>query len=263
LLTWNRPQRRNAWTPQLEQEYFAHLRGAAGDQAVRVIVVTGAQSDFCPGMDLELLTDSSNGSREYAPELRDPQTLPITIPKPIIAAIEGACVGTGFIQACVADVRFAASDAKIGAAFARRGIMAEHGLAVLLPALIGASRAHDILISGRVFTGQESAEMGLTRLSMPGHALEDALAYAQEIAEHCSPLALAVTKNQLYRELKGQLEEARLEALELWRSLREQPDFKEGVASFRAQRLPEFAPLTAATLLELDQMLAERNHDNH
>ena len=242
VLTLNRPLRRNAWTPQLEREYFDALRQAGDDQGVRVIVVTGSGRDFCPGMDTTLLAESSEGSRAHAPEHREPQTLPLSIPKPIVAAIEGACAGTGFIQACMADVRFAASDAKITAAFSRRGIMVEHGLSVLLPALVGTARALDILVSGRVLSGRESAEMGLSRLSEPGRALDDALEYATAVSERCSPQAVAVSKYQLYKELRGPLEDARQESLHLWRTLREHADFKEGVASFREKRKPAFAP---------------------
>lgn len=98
LITWNRPHRRNAWTPAMEAEYFGLLRAAAADGDVRAIVVTGAGGNFCPGMDVAVLLDAANGSNASNPEQREPQTLAMTIPKPIIAAIEGACAGTGFIR---------------------------------------------------------------------------------------------------------------------------------------------------------------------
>jgi enoyl-CoA hydratase/carnithine racemase len=254
LITWNRPHRRNAWTPEMEGEYFSLLRTAAHDPMVRVIVITGADGHFCPGMDAELLESSSNGSRENAPESREPQTVPMTIPKPIVAAIHGACAGTGFIQACVADVRFVTSDAKITAAFARRGIMAEHGLSVLLPMLIGTAHAMDILISGRVVSGEEASRMGLARLSAPGEALADAMAYAREVAVNCSPQAVAITKSQVYGHLAEPLEKARLEALRLWRSLRDHSDFREGVSSFVARRPPQFEPLDEAALENIEEI---------
>ncbi|WP_236791977.1 enoyl-CoA hydratase-related protein [Amycolatopsis sp. GM8] len=252
LITWNRPHRRNAWTPAMEAEYFGLLRTAAADGAVRAIVVTGAGGNFCPGTDMTALFDAANGSRANNPEDREPQTLAITIPKPIIAAIEGACAGTGFIQACVCDIRFATPDAKITAAFVRRGIMAEHGLAVLVPALVGTANAMDILLSGRVIRGTEAAQMGLVRLSE--NALDDALAYARDLAANASPQALAVTKMQMYSELRAPVEKARLTALKLWQTLREHDDFKEGVRSFQERRPPRFAPVGEAELDRLEKL---------
>ena len=243
LITWNRPHRMNAWTPALETEYFELLHEAARDPNVRAIVVTGAGGNFSAGMDKQLLAQSSDGDRASAPEHRQPQTLPMTIPKPIIAAIQGACAGTGFIQACVSDVRFAESDAKITTAFPRRGIHAEHGLSYLLPSLVGVAHSLDILLSGRGLSGEDASRIGLTQLSKPGCAIDDACSYAREIADTCSPQALAVTKLQVYANLRVPLESARKEALILWQSLRDHADFKEGVASFSERRPPQFAPL--------------------
>lgn len=257
LLTWNRPERNNAWTPAMETEYFDALRRAESDPDVRVIVVTGAGRNFCPGMDTQLLSKSSNGSRENDPEGREPQTLPSTILKPIIAAISGACAGTGFIQACMVDLRFVDADARVTAAFPRRGIMAEHGLSVLLPALVGQANASDILLSGRVFSGRESSEFGFGAVSEPGGALDDALRYARDMATHNSPQAMAVTKLQLWRNVREPLEQARLRALHVWRTLRLHTDFKEGVASFSERRPPQFAPLGQDELLEIKRVWEE------
>jgi len=257
LITWNRPERSNAWSPDMERRYFDLLRLADRSSDVRAIVVTGAGRNFCPGMDTQLLEDSSNGSRHNDPEAREPQTMPTTILKPLIAAIHGACAGTGLIQACMADVRFADADSRITAAFPRRGIMTEHGLAVLLPALIGWASAVDVLLSGRVISGAEAAALGLVKLSEPGSALTDALAYAQDLADNCSPQAMAVTKQQLWRELRRPLEESRLEALTLWRTLREHVDFKEGVASFMERRSPVFAPIGEADLRRIRELWAD------
>lgn len=256
LITWNRPERANAWTPGMEADYFSLLREANSSTDVRVIVVTGAGNNFCPGMDTDFLSASSNGTREFDPELREPQTLPTTIQKPIVAAIRGACAGTGLIQASMADVRFVETDARVTAAFPRRGILAEHGLSVLLPELVGRAHATDILMSGRVLSGEEVAQMGFAKASRPGRALADALAYAQDIADNCAPQALAVAKEQLWSELREPLERARVEALTLWRTMREHADFKEGVASYVERRKPRFAPLGNEQLREVNDLWA-------
>jgi enoyl-CoA hydratase/carnithine racemase len=244
LLTWNRPERNNAWSPELEESYFGRLRQAEADHAVRAIVVTGAGRHFCPGTDIRHLASVADGNRHGDPELREPQTLPTTILKPIIAAINGSCAGTGFIQASVCDVRFADADARITPAFVRRGIMAEHGLAFLLPRLVGLGSALDILLSARVLSGVEAHRIGLVNhLSEPGNVVEDALAYARDLGASCSPIAMAVTKQQVYSLLSEPLEAARTAALDHWQRLREHGDFAEGVRSFREHRPPGFAPV--------------------
>lgn len=256
ILTWNQPEQNNAWNPALERAYFARLRQAADDPEVRAIVVTGAGRNFCPGTDMKALSQAAAGDRSSAPDHREPQTFPMSIPKPIIAAIRGACAGTGFIQAAVSDIRFAEADARLTPAFARRGIMAEHGLSVLLPRIIGISRAMDVLLSARAMSGQDLYETGfITHLSKPGQVLPDAVAYAKQIASLCSPLALAVTKKQIYDSFANELEVARREALGLWRIVRNKPDFGEGVASFVEDRRPVFPGLTPAVL---EAVLAER-----
>jgi enoyl-CoA hydratase/carnithine racemase len=196
---------------------------------------------------VEALSAASQGRRSPVddPELRQPLTFPLTVPKPIVAAIHGACAGTGFIQASVCDVRFTEPDARITPAFARRGIMAEHGLSVLVPHLVGLAHSLDLLLSARVISGEEAHRLGFARLARPGAAIEDALDYARDLAEHCSPVAMAVTKRQLYAAIAGPLEDARRESLAIWREMRAHGDFAEGVQSYREKRPPRFAPLDA------------------
>src|SRR4029077_19149063 len=106
--------------------------------------------------------DGANGSR---PERR-PQATPLSVPQTIIAALNGACAGIGLVQALMCDIRFAARDAKFTTAFARRGLVAEHGIGWILPRLIGPARALDLLLSGRVLLGEEAAQLGLVNRAM-------------------------------------------------------------------------------------------------
>ena len=111
LLTLNRPDRLNAWTAEMERAYFAMLEQCAHDEEVRVIVVTGAGRGFCAGADMQELQALGDGTLDVDAEAareRRPQTFPHSIPKPIIAAINGACAGIGLVQALMCDVRFAA-----------------------------------------------------------------------------------------------------------------------------------------------------------
>ena len=145
-LTLNRPERNNGWTLELEEAYFDALAAAAADAEVRAIVVTGAGRAFCPGLDVQALSASTEGIR-VGVRPRRPMTFALSIPKPVIAAINGACAGIGFIQAACADLRFGARGAKLTTAFARRGLPAENSLSWLLPRLIGHANAADLLLS--------------------------------------------------------------------------------------------------------------------
>ena len=138
LLTLNRPERLNAWTLAMEERYFDLLAEAASDPGVRAIVVTGAGRGFCAG--LQRRPSPASPMARRCRRTARPQTFPLQIPKPIVAAVNGPAAGIGFLQTLVADVRFAATGAKFTTAFVRRGLLAEHGISWLLPRLIGSAR---------------------------------------------------------------------------------------------------------------------------
>jgi enoyl-CoA hydratase/carnithine racemase len=242
-LTLNRPDRLNAWTAEMERAYFSLLEDCAGRDDVRVIVVTGAGRGFCAGADMDSLQEIGSGGfdREAAHDPR-PQTFPLTIPKPIVAAINGPCAGLGLVQALMCDIRFAAQDAKMTTAFARRGLVAEHGISWVLPRLVGPARAIDLLLSVRVVLGAEAASLGLVNFAV-GDALVAALEYARDIAANCSPASLAAMKRQVWEDLALPLDEALARANVLMESSLAAPDFVEGVQSFLERREPRFAPL--------------------
>jgi enoyl-CoA hydratase/carnithine racemase len=244
VLTWNRPDRRNSWSVPMEQEYFALLRLCTADPDVRAIVVTGAGGTFCPGMDASALSGIANRISDTRPQDREPATFPYTVPKPMIAAINGACAGIGLNQALMCDVRIAGAGVKLTTAFARRGIMAEHGIAWLLPRIVGTGRAMDLLLSGRVVLAEEALELGLVNRVVPAQeVLDAAVAYARDIAENCSPTAMAYMKQQVRAAATQDLELARIESLRLWVGvLKKHPDFAEGIASYLERRPPRFAP---------------------
>lgn len=240
VLTLNRPERLNAWTHALENRYFDRLHECAADAAVRVIVVTGAGRGFCAGADMGDLQTLGGGDGENVDfSQRRPQTTPLTIPKPIIAAVNGACAGIGLVQALMCDMRFAAADAKFTTAFARRGLIAEHGISWMLPRLIGPAKALDLLMSGRVFLGDEAAQLGVVNTV---GSLDDALEYARDLATNCSPTSMATMKRQVWSHLEIPLGEALAESDRLMFESFGRPDFPEGVASFVERRPPRFAP---------------------
>lgn len=252
VLTWNRPERNNAWSVDMEAVYYRLLHECAADEDVRVIVVTGAGKSFCPGMDSGTLSDVANGGASTQPHLRPPMTLPRSIPKPIIAAINGACAGIGIIAAMNCDLRFASATAKLTTSFAQRGIMAEHGIAWSLPRLVGTSKALDLLMSARVVKAPEALELGLIdRVFEPDELMNQTLEYARNMAANCSPLALGLIKRQVYEAEEGTHEQARTLAIRYWYdTVRDHGDFKEGISSFLEKRAPHFAPWDPSTTID-------------
>jgi enoyl-CoA hydratase/carnithine racemase len=248
VLTLNRPERLNAWTAEMERDYFDLLEECGRSREVRAIVVTGAGRGFCAGadmQDLQNLGENGDSVRERAQDRR-PQTFPHSIEKPIIAAINGPCAGIGLVQALMCDIRFAAADAKLTTAFARRGLVAEHGIGWLLPRLVGPARALDLLLSARVVLGEEAAQIGLVNRAVPGEELMDTtLVYARELAERCSPASMATMKRQVYTDLERPLAAGLEQADELMLASFTAPDFVEGVSSFIDKRAPRFEPLGA------------------
>jgi enoyl-CoA hydratase/carnithine racemase len=244
-LTLNRPERHNGWTLELEEAYFDALAAAAADPEVRVIVVTGAGKAFCPGLDMQALSASTEGTR-LGIRPRRPMTFALSIPKPVIAAVNGACAGIGFIQAACADVRFGARKAKLTTAFARRGLPAENSLAWLLPRLIGHAHAADLLLSARTIEADEAAALGfLQRVTEPEALLAATCAYAHDLADNVSPIAMATIKAQLWGDWERTQDASRRHAIERVAELSDSyPDFKEGVQSFVERRPPSFPGLS-------------------
>ena len=240
-LTLNRPDRLNAWTPEMGTLYFDLLDRAAADPDVRVIVVTGEGRAFCAGADMEVLRAIGAGEEERSRDVRR-QTYTLQIPKPVIAMINGPVAGIGLIMALMCDVRFAASGAKMTTAFARRGLIAEHGVSWLLPRLLGPARALDLLLSGRTLLSDEAAELGLVNRVLPAEDLRDfTYGYARDIAENCSPRSLSVIKKQVWSHLDKDLPDVLVESADLMVQSMQHEDFREGVASYMEKRPPRFA----------------------
>ncbi|GJF06044.1 enoyl-CoA hydratase-related protein [Pseudonocardia sp. D17] len=241
LLTLNRPSRLNAWNAELERRYLELLAGAEADPDVRAIVLTGAGRGFCAGADL----DELRGVDTLDPADLDGRRLVLpTLRTPLIAAINGAAAGLGLVVALSADVRFCVPEAKLTTAFARRGLIAEYGVAWVLPRLVGTSRALDLLLSGRVVRGEEAARIGLVdHLATPATLVDAALAYAADLAENCSPTSMAIMKDQVRAALDEPFDVSLDRSDVLMREAFRRTDVKEGVAAHLEKRAPRFAPL--------------------
>lgn len=256
-ITLNRPDRLNAWTSTMGQEYRHALDDAEAREEVRVIILTGAGRGFCAGLDMGELTNiaegkvvvsASSGSHETASHngpsdanFGQGVSFPPSINKPIIGAINGPAAGLGFVHALFCDIRFASDTAKFTTAFVRRGLIAEAGISWMLPRLIGLQNGLDLLLSGRVIMADEAKEMGLVSRVVPAADLMDTVwEYAREMAVYSSPRSTGIIKRLVYDAAFTDLAEAMDAAnIEMEKSTTTE-DFKEGVASFLEKRTPQF-----------------------
>jgi enoyl-CoA hydratase/carnithine racemase len=242
IITLNRPEVLNAWTMEMGREYLRRIDEAAADPEVRAVVVTGAGRGFCAGADMSLLKDLMAGVQPPRDSVRHDDGVEPAVPKPVIAAINGPCVGLGLTRALYCDVRFVTAGTEISSAFARRGLVAEHGMSWLLPRVVGWSRALDLMLSGRTVGADEALRIGLV-----DHVVADARAaaldYAPEMARLCSPAALRDIKRQAWGDATKTLRESIDASAQLMLASFTRPDLAEGVMSFLEKRAPNYPPL--------------------
>ena len=262
-VTLDRPDRLNAWTPRMEEELRAAMAEAARDDGVRAVLLTGAGRGFCAGADMESLR---SGAEETANEAAErvrrgselrvvmPNRLDVpgdfsrrycyfpSIPKPVIAAVNGPAAGLGMVMSLYCDVRLASAEAFFTTAFARRGLIAEHGIDYMLVRIVGHAAALDMLLSARRVGAEEALQRGLVNRVFPAETFAgDARAYALDLVDSVSPRSMRVMKEQVYRTLGLRLGDAvQVANEEMLRSFGSE-DFKEGVAHFVERRPAAFS----------------------
>jgi enoyl-CoA hydratase/carnithine racemase len=243
VITLNRPDRLNALLPGMGEFYADLLRKADEDPDVGAIVVTGAGRGFCSGADLAVLAEGAQALNGYL-DGQALETLPLaalTIGTPVVTAINGPSAGIGFVLAISADMRFAAPSASLSTAFSRLGLIAEYASSWLLTRLVGLGVAGDLLLSGRTIDAEEAARLGLVN-EVSDDVVGRAVAWATDVAENCSPTALAVIKRQLLAADQESLVEAVDNSLEEMRAAFARPDLGEAVAAKLEKRAPKFPP---------------------
>jgi enoyl-CoA hydratase/carnithine racemase len=253
-VTLNRPDKLNAWTQKMEEEVTEAIRAASSDDQVRVIILTGAGKGFCAGADMSLLSAISQESSPRSEFLFDMKVEGavradfqkkhawlLTVPKPIIAAINGPAVGLGFVVPLYCDFRFASEKARFSVIFSKRGLVAEYGLAWMLPRLVGVSNAVELMYTSKLFDAQEALRIGLVSRVLPEENFLGAVQeFARELASTVSPRSLRVMKQQIYTGLLQNLGEAFDLAIEEMKGSFGTEDFKEGVAHFLEKRPSAF-----------------------
>lgn len=257
VITLNRPEKLNAWTFPMEAEWRQALADASSREDVRAIILTGAGRGFCAGADLGLLTSVHEGTfdasavplgaasgadgADVREDFRKPYTFLPGIRKPILAAINGPVFGLGLVHALFCDVRFASDRAVFSTAFVNRGLIAEHGIAWILPRLVGLEHALDLLLSGRKIDAQEALRIGLVSCVVPhDQLLRETREYARGLATTSSPRSMAVIKRQVWDSLLMELGPATDIAIQEMFESFGADDFGEGVLSFLEKRPPRF-----------------------
>jgi enoyl-CoA hydratase/carnithine racemase len=224
-------------------QYLRRLDEAGADPDVTVIVVTGAGRGFCAGADMGMLKRLMAGELPPSDGVREDFLTEPAVPKPVIAAINGPCVGLGLARALYCDVRFLTKGTSLSTAFARRGLPAEDGLAWLLPRIVGWSRALDLMLSARAIDSEEAESIGLVN-HVVDDALKAALDYAHDVARECSPASLRDIKRQIWGDETLTLREASTNADQLLLASFTRPDLAEGVMAYLDKRAPNFPDLT-------------------
>jgi enoyl-CoA hydratase/carnithine racemase len=266
IVTLNRPELLNAFTAAMGRGLQQAVAAAVADDAVRVIVLTGAGRGFCAGADMKVLQQIQPDANAQTSTLtgtsaQPPQAAPVAsgpgpdvsghyggrfgyfmrAKKPVVAALNGPAAGLGLVLALYADVRFAASEAKFTTSFAQRGLIAEHGISWLLPRLVGPAHALDLLLSARKIDAQEAERIGLVNRTFPQASfMDEVMAYARMLADTVSPRSMAVIKAQLWKSPFQDFAAALAVADSEMQGSFKSEDFREGVAHYVEKRAPKF-----------------------
>jgi len=243
VVTLNRPDHRNAMTPELLDAFSEAIGEARNDPGVRCLVITGKGRCFSAGADLRSSmqrSDLGKPSREASFAMYEPFLRILDAEVPVIAAMNGHTVGGGFGLALLADIRVANVDAKYGVNFARLGIHSGLAISYLLPRLVGSAYASELLFTGKLIRGSEALRIGLvTHAEEADEVLPAAMGLARAIAAS-APRAVQEMKASIRRGLQWEIREAALEEAALQAASLATEDAKEGVSAILEKREPEF-----------------------
>lgn len=244
-ITLNRPDRLNAFAGSMRDDLHAAIARADGDEAVRVLVITGAGRGFCAGADLEVTSALAARGDDAAFEALVEAGMGVVlrlhaVTKPVVAAVNGPAAGAGASLALACDLRIASERASFSVGFNRIGLHPDWGATYFLPRVVGAARAAELVLTARIVDAEEAHRIGIFQRVVPAEAFDgEVRAVARELAEK-PPLALAAAKRTLAASLESDLAamlEAEREAqMRCFRSA----DAREGITAFQEKRKPVF-----------------------
>lgn len=243
-VTLDRPDKLNAVNPRLADEFPRAMHDAARDDAVRVVVITGAGRGFCAGLDLgePAMPGTSRAERLDPYRWVGAWVHAITqCEKPVIAALNGVAAGAGFGLALACDLRVMSAGATCTAGYVRRGLSPDAGVSWFLPRLVGHARAADLIFTGRDVSAAEALQMGLVSHVWEADLFEsEVTTYARRLAAG-PPLAFALSKRLLLASAEASLDQQLREELTHIKSCFASADVREAMAAFREKRVPEFS----------------------
>ena len=246
MITLNRPKTLNALTPLMRKSFALALEMAEKDDAVRVLIITGAGKGFCSGGDVKAMNAAKKSAKTGAlDEKIDPirDTIIMALrngTKPVIAAVNGAAAGAGMNIALACDIRVASENAKFGETFAKRGLHPDWGGTYFLPRIVGTAKACELIWTGKIISAEEALKLGIiSDLVTPSKLMKTSLEMAQSFAAG-PPTAIRLAKRALYRSMDSSLREALEFETYAQNICRETQDAKEGISAFVEKRDAHF-----------------------
>ena len=247
-ITLNRPDALNAFSREMGEELQDAYQRCDADDSVRAVVLTGAGRAFCAGADFSGgsgVFDSPKGESSFSSDPFDFHAWDVR--KPVIAALNGHAIGLGLTMALQADIRIVAADAKLGIVQNRRGVLPDARSHWTLPRLVGYSRATELLLTGRRFSGADAATWGLAIEALPAaEVLPRALEIATDIATNVAPLSVGLSKRLLWQDRPASSEEINELERRIHLEVMGRPDAAEGVRAFMERRDPQWTLSVAA-----------------
>jgi enoyl-CoA hydratase len=252
-LTLDRPERLNAMSRELVRDLHDALGAVGEDRECRVVILTGAGRGFCAGLDLketgDLATEVADGGGGPPAAMRGQQQIASlvtrlrTLPKPVIAAVNGAATGGGLALALACDVRVASESAQFNVAFIRVGLSGcDIGVSYLLPRLVGASRAFELMLTGRMVDATEADRIGLVSRVVPDGKVVDAARETAELIRANSPFGVWMTKEVMWDNLEASSLQAAIDLENRTQLLSSYTgDMSEALAAFLEKRPPRFS----------------------
>jgi enoyl-CoA hydratase/carnithine racemase len=243
-ITLNRPENRNSMTPDVLDGLASAVAQAKQDPEVRCVIITGRGKSFCAGADFRSNVQR-NVERAQLPNERSfamyaPFLSVLEIEVPVVGALNGHAIGGGLGLAVVCDLRVANREARYGANFVQLGLHPGMATTYILPRLVGLPRAAELLLTGRLLSGEEAAQLGLANYAVaPDEVLPRARALAGEIAS-AAPIAVRLTKKSLYRHVGWDPRAAAEWEAALQSRTLETEDSREGVKALLEKRPPQF-----------------------
>jgi enoyl-CoA hydratase/carnithine racemase len=241
----NRPDKLNAFGGSMREEILDALGRIAADEAVRVLIVTGEGRGFSAGGDIDHLKQlrenhDEEGFRRVLSQGQAITKAMRSLPKPVIAAVNGPCAGAGFSFALGCDVRIASERATFGASFARIGLHPDWGGSWLLPRLAGSAHACELIFTGSMISAREAERIGLVNRAVGHDELMPAVLDLARRMSEAAPLTVRLAKESIYRSMNSDLETAFARETEVQAGCFHSEDFLEGLTAFKEKRIPQF-----------------------